>query len=126
MMVLQHLVENYESMSSIKEKGRGKCITLSAIGIHRAENVKTELRLGRLMWTTRSSQCHDGQDKIYAVMSMASDIPDWFVVDYTKSLVEVYVDFVRYLMEAVLEGDKLGFLWHCGAIFLPRRREYAA
>jgi len=37
-------------------------------------------------------------------------------VDYTKSIVEVYIDFVNYSMEAASAGDKLSFLGHCSAV----------
>lgn len=52
-------------------------------------------------------------------MSIDSDLPDWFMADYTKSVVEVYVDFCKYSMEAASEGHTLGFLRYLGVLCLP-------
>jgi hypothetical protein len=49
-------------------------------------------------------------------MSFSSDVPDWFVVDYAKPIVEVYIDFVKYSLEAGAERGKLDFLGICGAV----------
>jgi hypothetical protein len=43
-------------------------------------------------------------------------------VDYTKSIVEVYINFVNYSMEAASAWGKLSFLGHCGAVLYQEEK----
>ncbi|KAJ8128994.1 hypothetical protein O1611_g4638 [Lasiodiplodia mahajangana] len=64
-----------------------------------------------LLKRVRTYDCQDQRDKVFAVISMASDVPRGAIQpDYTKSLVEVYIDVVRYLINAAAEGKILEFL----------------
>ncbi|KAI1199330.1 heterokaryon incompatibility protein-domain-containing protein [Nemania serpens] len=61
----------------------------------------------------RTYDCHDQRDKVFATINMASDLPpDTIRPDYTKTLSEVYIDVVRYLIKIASEGNCLDFLSH--------------
>ncbi|KAI0198010.1 heterokaryon incompatibility protein-domain-containing protein [Astrocystis sublimbata] len=66
-----------------------------------------------LLKRIRAYDCHDQRDKVFAIVSMASDVPRGAVKpDYTKSLVDVYIDIVRYMMDNAKDGNALQFLGH--------------
>jgi hypothetical protein len=110
------LMQVNASMNSIKVVKSEGWMYYTVICAHRLLNNKKGLQLRELMPDTRGSRCHDPLDKLYSVLGIASDIPNWLRVDHTKSIVEVYIDFIKCLMEAALAGDKLSFLGHCGAV----------
>lgn len=100
------------SMNSIKVVKSEGWMYYTVICAHRLLNNKKGLQLRELM-----------PDKLYAVLGIASDIPNWLRVDYTKSIVEVYIDFVKYSMEASRGEAKLPRSLRCSS--LPRRKHAA-
>ncbi|KAL8849898.1 MAG: hypothetical protein Q9221_005164 [Calogaya cf. arnoldii] len=60
----------------------------------------------------RSTQCSEPRDKVYAVLGMAADLSSLYNVtpDYSKSLVDVYTDVVRFSLSQADHGlQVLGF-----------------
>ncbi|KAI1331322.1 heterokaryon incompatibility protein-domain-containing protein [Xylariaceae sp. FL0255] len=59
----------------------------------------------------RTYECGDERDKVFAVRSIASDVPrDAMRPNYKKSLAEVYVDVARFLVDVTTDGNPLKFL----------------
>ena len=70
-------------------------ITLDTVRHEREYGVN--LPLLRLLRVMRSYNCEDPRDKLYAALGMAMDVHENDIVpDYTKTVVQVYTDIVRY------------------------------
>ncbi|KAI0839515.1 HET-domain-containing protein [Hypoxylon sp. FL0890] len=55
--------------------------------------------LVRFVHCTQDYQATDSRDKLYALLGMASDIsPDDIIPDYTKPVLEVFLDLVRFMV----------------------------
>jgi hypothetical protein len=81
----------FSELGRATRNGIDGCVRLGEIYHSRKHHNLPCLELGHLVWHSRPTQCHDGRDKIYSVMSFASDIPDWLVADYSEPVVEVYI-----------------------------------
>ncbi|KAJ9664129.1 hypothetical protein H2201_005369 [Coniosporium apollinis] len=80
-------------------------------GISRKRSRNT-LLLNALM-SVRPSTSSDPRDKVYAALGLASEhIRSEFVIDYTRPLVEVYLDVARFVLEHYPPEQQLDFLEH--------------
>lgn len=69
-----------------------------------------DLPLLTLIFGTRRCKASDPRDRFFALLSLASDIKDSkFVADYSKTLEEVEMDFVRHFVNDGYELSLLNF-----------------
>ena len=86
-------------------------VWLSTIRTARLEKKEAVLKLNELVALTSGMACRDPRDRIFALVGIASDIvPGSLVPDYTKSVEEVYKDFVNFCRATSLPGHELDFL----------------
>ncbi|TVY34191.1 Heterokaryon incompatibility protein 6,OR allele [Lachnellula subtilissima] len=77
------------------------------INRHRQSRENT---LGDLLWSCQGSLCSDPRDKIYGLLGLALDCQDEeLVVDYSKSLFEVYKDVVYFYSKFYFVPDVVRF-----------------
>lgn len=70
------------------------------------------IRLIELMTLMRRTSCTDARDKVFAPLGHATDIDtSLLTIDYTKSLRDVYIDLVRFMI-ADHSRSSLAFLSH--------------
>lgn len=73
-------------------------------------------RLIDLMIELKKAKCTNPQDKVYAPLGHATDVPDGQItVDYRRELVDVYIDVARF---ALFQSDMIG-LEMLGLVFTP-------
>lgn len=93
---------------------------ITASRLFNARNTRDEersLQLIALLSEIRPTLCADPRDKVFAVLPHAIDVSKegGFSVDYSKSLLEVYTDVVRFSLE---HGIGLGVLGYVSTIDL--------
>lgn len=64
-----------------------------------SRETKRERQLLDLMWELKNCLCTDARDKVFAALGHATDVPAGTIsIDYTKELVDVYTDVVRFAL----------------------------
>lgn len=72
--------------------------------------------LASLMNRSGTMACTDPRDKIYAMLGMASDVSSVKIaIDYSRSVREVYIEYVRWAMATATRGHELDFLGDAGS-----------
>lgn len=67
--------------------------------------------LPALLFRVRNSHCQDRRDRLFALITVADDVP-WFKVDYTLSAYQLF----QYMLERYAEGASIDKLLFLGAL----------
>jgi hypothetical protein len=97
-------------------KAAGDSSSAWALATARSERGKgKERKLLDLMSELKNCLCTDARDKVFAALGHATDVPAGCLsTDYTKELVDVYTDVVRFALEQENIGTSV-----FGAVFHP-------
>lgn len=107
------LVEGFHRRFAKATGTSSSAFALSAARLNR--QTRKERQLLDLMWELKNCICTDARDKVFAALGHATDVPAGSIsVDYTKELVDLYTDVVRFALGH--EGTGLSIF---EAVFIP-------
>jgi hypothetical protein len=104
--------------------GSGGLPTSNNEGVHHLSQIRRTVLEGQgyplleALHNLRIHKCEMGHDKVYAALGLASDFTAGAIIpDYSKSVVDVYIDVVRYCLGSAAADHRLDFL---GMVVRPR------